>query len=439
MPKRKTTEEFIAEARKVHGDKYDYSKVEYINKNTKVCIICSKHGEFWQDPHSHLQGSGCPLCCIDKRHGMKKYKNLQDIIDIVQQRGYTTLKDLRDDDTNLYAFIKRHKLQDLLPLKRQKVKNGTYNFDYVCTLLGECETKRDLREKYPLVYAWVQQHGLLDDLYSKKYLTPLGNHTRRCVYSYTVHVNDIGYVYVGLTYDVKRRHKQHIENRNGTDSLANFCECHSIEVPEFVQETDYIDSIEAAKMEGEILKKYVVMGFKPINKAKTGSLGAIHKKEYTYEECKKYAQQYKTLTEWQKSHSASYEYARKHKWLNNIANEVFEIPNKNKFHESVTTEMLIEDLQKYDGNVTLWKQHNVKYAKIAQRYGHMEKIRQVFPTRNQPKSVQQIDINNGKIINTFNSIREAARHIGATNSNIKAVINGKNKTCKGYYWKLIDD
>ena len=56
------TEEFIGKARKVHGDKYDYSKVEYINAKTKVCIICPEHGEFWQKPNNHLNGSGCSKC-----------------------------------------------------------------------------------------------------------------------------------------------------------------------------------------------------------------------------------------------------------------------------------------------------------------------------------------------------------------------------------------
>ena len=56
------TNEFINKARKIHGDKYDYSKVEYINSQTKVCIICSEHGEFWQRPNNHLNGQGCIKC-----------------------------------------------------------------------------------------------------------------------------------------------------------------------------------------------------------------------------------------------------------------------------------------------------------------------------------------------------------------------------------------
>ena len=61
----KTTEDFIADAKAVHGDKYDYSKVEYVDSKTKVCIICPKHGEFWQLPIVHLKTGGCPKCGIE--------------------------------------------------------------------------------------------------------------------------------------------------------------------------------------------------------------------------------------------------------------------------------------------------------------------------------------------------------------------------------------
>lgn len=60
-----TTEKFIEMAKRVHGNKYDYSKVDYKADKIKVCIICPKHGEFWQTPHNHLHarmGSGCPKC-----------------------------------------------------------------------------------------------------------------------------------------------------------------------------------------------------------------------------------------------------------------------------------------------------------------------------------------------------------------------------------------
>lgn len=62
MRKKKTTEQFIEDAVKVHGCKYDYSKTKYNKSSEKVCIVCPKHGEFWQEANSHLQGRGCPKC-----------------------------------------------------------------------------------------------------------------------------------------------------------------------------------------------------------------------------------------------------------------------------------------------------------------------------------------------------------------------------------------
>ena len=60
--KQLTQEEFIIRARAVHNEKYDYSKTEYLNINTKVIIICPIHDQFEQTPHGHLQGHGCFKC-----------------------------------------------------------------------------------------------------------------------------------------------------------------------------------------------------------------------------------------------------------------------------------------------------------------------------------------------------------------------------------------
>jgi len=56
------TENVLLNFKKIHRDIYDYSKVQYIKSNKKVLIICNKHGEFYQTPNSHLNGSGCPTC-----------------------------------------------------------------------------------------------------------------------------------------------------------------------------------------------------------------------------------------------------------------------------------------------------------------------------------------------------------------------------------------
>lgn len=57
-----TTGSFIERSNEIHNYKYDYSKTEYVNKTTKVCIICPKHGEFWQKAEDHYLGHGCRKC-----------------------------------------------------------------------------------------------------------------------------------------------------------------------------------------------------------------------------------------------------------------------------------------------------------------------------------------------------------------------------------------
>jgi hypothetical protein len=58
----KTTEEFVKQSKEIHGDKYDYSDVDYKTATQKVKIICPIHGEFEQSPNNHLSGFGCKLC-----------------------------------------------------------------------------------------------------------------------------------------------------------------------------------------------------------------------------------------------------------------------------------------------------------------------------------------------------------------------------------------
>jgi len=73
MSKRKTTEEFIAEAKLVHGDKYDYSATIYINGDTPVNIVCRTHGEFFQHPASHTKGYGCSACSGKLKHNKETF------------------------------------------------------------------------------------------------------------------------------------------------------------------------------------------------------------------------------------------------------------------------------------------------------------------------------------------------------------------------------
>jgi hypothetical protein len=63
------TKDFIRKAKEKHGDDYDYSKVLYTNNWSKVIIICKKgHDQFYQVPWNHLKGAGCPICSGSYRY-----------------------------------------------------------------------------------------------------------------------------------------------------------------------------------------------------------------------------------------------------------------------------------------------------------------------------------------------------------------------------------
>lgn len=98
MAKRVTKEIFIERAKLHHGNKFDYSKVEFINTKTKVCIICPIHGEFLQIPETHMKGTGCPKCSVEQRRLQimgKSYKYSS--IEEKMQKFLQKAKEIHDD------------------------------------------------------------------------------------------------------------------------------------------------------------------------------------------------------------------------------------------------------------------------------------------------------------------------------------------------------
>ena len=71
-----TNDDFIQESIKIHGDKYDYSLVEYIKSSEKVTIICREHGSFEQRASNHLRGRGCYDCKKTRKYDSEKFIGL---------------------------------------------------------------------------------------------------------------------------------------------------------------------------------------------------------------------------------------------------------------------------------------------------------------------------------------------------------------------------
>jgi Zn finger protein HypA/HybF involved in hydrogenase expression len=100
----KNTDTFISDSIKVHGLKYNYSLVNYINNRIPVIIICEKHGEFEQIPKHHLTGSGCPIC--NKSKGEVVIINLLKELNIKykRQKTFDGCKDKKELQFDFYLY-----------------------------------------------------------------------------------------------------------------------------------------------------------------------------------------------------------------------------------------------------------------------------------------------------------------------------------------------
>ena len=97
MTKKLNTQQFIQKAIQTHGQRYSYEKAEYVNSQEKVFIICHNHGEFVQTPNNHLRGQGCPVCSGNKRYTTEEFiekaktvhDNKYDYSKVVYRNSYT--------------------------------------------------------------------------------------------------------------------------------------------------------------------------------------------------------------------------------------------------------------------------------------------------------------------------------------------------------------
>lgn len=128
MGKKLTTEEFIERAKKVHGDKYNYSEVIYINTDDKVVITCLSHNVFKQTPYQHLnRAQGCPKCGLKNRSLIRRKLQEQFIqeANLIHNNLYDySLVNYKNTKTKVKIICKDHSVFELSPEKHINRKQG---------------------------------------------------------------------------------------------------------------------------------------------------------------------------------------------------------------------------------------------------------------------------------------------------------------------------
>lgn len=112
-----TTEIFIQKAKEIHGDKYDYSKSTYTGSQSKIIIICEKHGEFSPRPSDHILGKSiCRTCALEKRFGhifkigeiYKSYRKYYKRVRYLTSLEYKKHKDKINPENKLRGNLQYH-------------------------------------------------------------------------------------------------------------------------------------------------------------------------------------------------------------------------------------------------------------------------------------------------------------------------------------------
>jgi len=128
---RKPLKTLLDDFYKTHGNKYDYSLVEYINTYTPVIIICKKHGNFTQIPRDHIRGYECPLCNESKgERTINKYLN-EHKIDFINQQIFDSCVSVKNNKLKFDFYLPKYNicieydgLQHYKPIKHWGGEDG---------------------------------------------------------------------------------------------------------------------------------------------------------------------------------------------------------------------------------------------------------------------------------------------------------------------------
>ena len=246
---------FINLATEIHNNKYDYSKVEYVNSTTKVCIICPEHGEFWQRPTDHLHGHECPKC------------------------GY---------------------------------KKSKYEDHELCkSLASKCKTRSEFIKKYEGAYRISKKNGWVEEFFPYKH----NDATAPINYVYRFIFREENAVYVGRTLDLQREYAHHRE----PSSVFRYAKEHNLIIPKWEILESGLTLRESRIKEDEYVKKYREEGYTIINIGKTGeysgAIGVLGVGKYPKEVCFKLALECKTKSEFMYKYQTAYLKMIKNGWL----------------------------------------------------------------------------------------------------------------------------
>ena len=196
-----------------------------------------------------------------------------------------------------------------------------FNKEKVKKIIDKCTSLKDLYTNHATAYAWLRKNNLSKEMTSQ--LERKGNVIERFIYAYEF--KRLNKAYVGITCDLKRRHKEHSKiGFNGYESKSLVLKLISEgEEYKLISDKKLYPVKEVIDKESKLIAKYKTDGWELLNIAKAGSLGSISK--WTPDKCKGVADLCINRTNFNEKYPGAYDYAHRHKILDFVCENLPEL------------------------------------------------------------------------------------------------------------------
>lgn len=277
---------------------------EVLKYNTKKEFFQKSQGAYMFLYRNGLLNDACPHMRSYKKHGYwTKEKCFEEAL------KYESRSEFQKKSGGAYCFLQKHNLLDEACDYGLKKKPKNYWTKEKCFEEAlKYESRSEFKKKSGGAYNFLNKNKLLDEACS--HMIVIGNKFKRLIYVYKFSDN---HVYVGLTFNIKKRDYRHMTNFKS----AVYKHIKKTGLKPSLTYTDFMDVDKATVLEGETIEKYKKKGFNILNKSKAGAVGGGTLK-WNKKMCLKEALKCKSRTDFYRMNNSAYNSARRNGWMNEI-------------------------------------------------------------------------------------------------------------------------
>ncbi len=353
--------------------------------------------------------------------------------------GCSSRREFRMKNPTAYERAYKNRWLDSLGLPDRKSTNKNAHLlvsdDEVIAVAKKCSTSREFRTCYPRYYNMANKRKMLSS-FTWLYKNPeVMNGFYDNVYVYEFPDNKIAYV--GRTVNPAMRDADH---RKVGDIVYDYAKKAGLSIPDPKYVYSKITIDEGRKKECEVMDEYRASGWHLLNRQVGGGIGNLRR--ISKRKLIAIARKYEYVADLRIADGAAYNALNKYGWL-------VECTWLKRKHGGPTPGMSKKDYISKWADYEKCKAEAMKYkSRDAFRVGSggafeyawkQGWVHEWFPSKlNDPRPVGKYDKHTGELLHTYDSVKLAAKDAGVCNEAVRAACLGKNKTCKGYVYKYIE-